>query len=493
MNNITFALCEALRLLGTSGNTDKTSRVLLPGSSTSSCGGYVRSVGTLLCSQEFRHALRNAISSIPEGQASGCIRQLAEDVSESLKWLKIEYSQIDAERSDELDSRGQGFLYINQQCEVLGRGLSEIYSFLLYSLAVTGSNSTLIGSCVKDLVDVIRPGLSKLVGLPSQSMTEFLLSLTGSHSQEKVGANHEISTHWALVFFFSIYMSCRSLFRQTIGLMPPDLARKMSASMGDLLTAYAGKDLVERTDWTGEGYFSWILVPSASLLDVIQSMSNIFLQSDVSDWSCLIHQLHGMALQRLVDLNRMIKSAEYMLQSAVCMLQSEVFDDGGHHNKKCRKWERRVSKLKKEAAGLTKFILTSLDLLADGPSFSTFSGLGFTLNSPYESDEWEFSISSLNRRSFHTATWWIICSNIDVWCIHAEREKLKMFLSLLIHSSLPATAASPSDVLNNKVSSQLLAVTVQQISYKLLRDSALYEHRVRGCLLISLHFSLLSN
>ncbi|KAK4793395.1 hypothetical protein SAY86_023830 [Trapa natans] len=475
VSNITFALCKALRLLGTPGNTDKTSHVLLPGNSSHEI--YVRSVGMLLCSQEFRHALHNSIKSVPEGQSSGCIRQLVEDVSESFKWLKMEYSEFDGAGSDEFERRCQVFMYMNLQFEILGRGLSEIYNIMLYSLNVTGSNSTLIGSSVKDVMAVIRPGLSKLVDLPSQSMNEFFLCLTGSYSQEKVSTNHETSIHWALVFFFSLYMSCRSLFRQTIGLMPPDLAQKMSASMGDLLTAYPGKDLVEKADWKDEGYFSWILVPSASLLDVIQSISSIYHQNDVSDSSCLIYQLHGMALQRLVDLNRMIKSAQYTLQSAVYMLQPEGLDDRGHHDKKCRKWERYISKLKKEALGLTKFILRCLRLLADDPSFSTNSDLGFTFGSPYESDEWEFSISSLNRRTFYTAIWWIIGRNIDVWCSHAEKKDLKRFLWLLLHSSLPSTAAGPSNIPNSKIFSQPQSVTSQKISYKLLRDSTLYDHR----------------
>ncbi|KAK4789245.1 hypothetical protein SAY86_020564 [Trapa natans] len=102
VNNIIFALCKSLRLLGTPRIADKTSCVLLPGNS--SCEIYVRS-------QEFRHALLNASTSVPEGQASGCIRQLVEDVSKSFKWLKMEYSKFDGEGSDGLEWRGQVFIY----------------------------------------------------------------------------------------------------------------------------------------------------------------------------------------------------------------------------------------------------------------------------------------------------------------------------------------------------------------------------------------------
>ncbi|KAK4741257.1 hypothetical protein SAY87_024845 [Trapa incisa] len=89
---------------------------------------------------------------------------------------------------------------------------------------------------------------------------------------------------------------------------------------------------------------------------------------------------------RPIDLNRMINSAQYMLQSVIYMLQPDMLDDGGHHNKKCRKWERCISKLKKEASRLTQFILIYLNLLA-GPSFSTYSDLGFTFGYSYESDD----------------------------------------------------------------------------------------------------------
>ncbi|PKI78723.1 hypothetical protein CRG98_000948 [Punica granatum] len=185
-----------------------------------------------------------------------------------------------------------------------------------------------------------------------------------------------------------------------------------------------------------------------------------------------------MALQRLVDLNRMIKSAEFVLQTTDLKFQSQVLDgaDQSVHHKKCRKWEKRISKLKKEAAGLTEFIMRYLTVLADGPSFSTYSDTGFNSLSPHKSDKWDTGFSTVNRRSFPTAVWWIICQNIDVWCSHATKKKLKMFLSFLVQSSLSSTAESPAYV-NHKNARQPPVVTVQQISFELLHDSTLYEHR----------------
>ncbi|KAA8546071.1 hypothetical protein F0562_020478 [Nyssa sinensis] len=119
----------------------------------------------------------------------------------------------------------------------------------------------------------------------------------------------------------------------------------MSGVMGDSLTAYSGRDWLEKTDWTDEGYFSWVVQPSASLLAIIQAVSDTYLQGIVADCSPLIYVLNAMALQRLVDLNRLIKAFEYLLHKNDCLVQKKLMDDAGLslYRKKSSKWKRRVS------------------------------------------------------------------------------------------------------------------------------------------------------
>ncbi|PQQ02293.1 uncharacterized protein Pyn_25254 [Prunus yedoensis var. nudiflora] len=138
-----------------------------------------------------------------------------------------------------------------------------------------------------------------------------------------------LSTHWVFVFFFRLYMSCRSLSRSAMSLMPPDLSRKMSAAMGDSFTSYSGSDWIDMTDWINGEYFSWIVQPSASLPVVIQSISNIYCKDSAADSSPLTYVMHAMAVRRLVDLNRHIKSFEYLMQNNENLVQVRLLDDAG--------------------------------------------------------------------------------------------------------------------------------------------------------------------
>jgi hypothetical protein len=80
-----------------------------------------------------------------------------------------------------------------------------------------------------------------------------------------------------------------------------------------------------------------------------------------------------------------------------------------------------------------------------------------------------------------TATWWILCQNIDIWCCHAAKKKLKLFLSLLIRTFLPSSTSSFVKVGKPHINepSQLRKVTMHQISSELLSNSILYEQKVR--------------
>ncbi|KAG2705884.1 hypothetical protein I3760_05G076500 [Carya illinoinensis] len=484
VNNCVFALCKALRLVisqADDGEINCTRFVAdLP------TEAYARSVGMLLCSQEFKCAIRNAIKSIPEGQASACIKQLAADVSETLGWMKVNCSVAKGKEVGKLKVDSVP----NPPAELLGRGLSELYALVLDSVTVTTGNSNLLGVSIKDLMMLLQPCMNSLVAIQPDTINMFLSSVTGIiFDNRAVGSKCDLPkfgfpTCWIFIFFFQLYMSCRSLYRQAISLVPPDLSRKMSVVMGDSFTAYSGKEWMERTDLDDKGYFSWIFQPSATLDAVIQSVSNIYLQNSTEDCSPLIYVLHAMALQRLVDLNRQIKSLEYLQQSNDKLLENKLVDAAGLSlfRKRSRKWERHISVLRQEAAGLTDFIMGHLPLVAkDQQSIS--SDVATCLDTPtqavHETEEWDFGISSVNKKSLPTALWWIVCQNIDIWCTHAAKKKLKMFLSILICTSIPSLTSNFPKVGKQCIneSSQPKKVTMHQISSALLRDSILYEHK----------------
>jgi len=132
---------------------------------------------------------------------------------------------------------------------------------VLDSLNITVGNSSIIGRTIKDLMAVIRPYISILVGLEPESVNEFISSVTGRTSDVRLAGNTAdmlkfgASTHWVLVFFSRMYMSCRSLYRQAVALMPPDVSRKMSSVMRDPFTAYSAWDWMGKTGWTGGAIF----------------------------------------------------------------------------------------------------------------------------------------------------------------------------------------------------------------------------------------------
>ncbi|KAI6677617.1 hypothetical protein NL676_038413 [Syzygium grande] len=192
-------------------------------------------------------AVHKAISSIAEGQASGCSQQLADAISESLIWMKLCYSKNVGEGSGCVNLRRCAIISFNLHCELLGKGFSEIYSCLLDSITVTASTSAAVGSCINNLMAVICLSLITLVEPQLGSLSEFLLSLS-----------------------------------------------------------------------------------KTSVLTVIQSVSDIYLQNGVADCCCLVYILHAMALQRLADLNRQIKSASYVLQSKKEMLLNISLDVADH-------------------------------------------------------------------------------------------------------------------------------------------------------------------
>ncbi|KAJ0076531.1 hypothetical protein Patl1_36109 [Pistacia atlantica] len=379
VNNVVFALCKAVRLLVSRDNNGETSYSrFLSGMNSLPCQAYAKSVEVLSCSQEFKFSIHNAIRSMPEGQGSGCIRQLTADISESMNWMKESCAVADGKEFNNLKAR---------DCAILG-------------------NSNLVGLSIKDL------------------MTEELsrMEWSGNNNDSlKCG----LSAKWIFVFFFRLYVSCRSLYKQAISLMPPDSSKKMSATMGDSLMAYSGRDWMEKTDWTDE------------------------------ECCPLIYVLLTMALQRLVDLNRQIKSLEYLLQNNENAVQFNLLgkSDLSQYRKKCKKWRKRISVLNKEAAVLTEFMMGNVSLVENmHPVISSSDDVSFEdkcVQELHASDKWNMSVCAMDEKSLPTAVWWIVSQNIDI-CFgkHSINE-----------------------------AGHLKAVTVHQISAELLRDSFLYEHK----------------
>ncbi|XP_022748029.1 uncharacterized protein LOC111297639 [Durio zibethinus] len=493
VNNSIFTLCKAVRLLMSHHHEGEMSctryfsyTTSLPDRATAA------SLGILLCSQEFKLAIHHAIKSIPEGQAIELIQQLTADVLESMEWMKIGCSITDGKDIGRLDVRDHDMLSFHIKAELLGRVLSEIYVILLDALTVTTGNCRLLGPSMKELVSMISPCISSLAGQHPDGVNKFLISVMGRTSENMVAENekekHGISTQWIFVFLFRLYMSGRSLYRQIISLTPPSASQKLSSEMRDAFTAYTGRDWMEKSDWTDEGYFSWITNPSPSLVDLIHHISNAYLEDKIEDCCPLIYVLHIMALQRLVDLNRHRSSLEYLLQQNEKVMEVKKLDnaDLSPYSKKDRKLKRCVIVLEQEAVELTDFMLGYLSLVANNHSSVFFSDdTSCEKMAPFEvheSYEWDFGICSLNMKSLSIAIWWIICQNIDIWCIYAAAKKLKkkckMFLTLLIQTSPPCLSNGFLQVEKHKNDNcQLKKITLCQISQGLLKDSTLYEHK----------------
>lgn len=461
--DLIFALCSAAKLL----NVSMSESGINPYE-------YVDAVGILACSKDFRLAVCAAISAIPEGQASGCIQQLAEDISGSLEWIKFSCLDINRQWADRLRLDGDSFQGFSLLFRLLG-SLSEIYSCVLDSCIVTAGNSKLIGSSMENLVTAIGTSLLNLVGSKSGGVKKFLYSILGEKTARKLRKgsyiNFQSCTCWASVFFLRLYMSARSLYRQIISLMPPNSAVKLSVTMGDSFTALTGKDWIERADWIDEGYFSWIVKPSSSLPTVIQSISDGCVQNSALDCYSLVFVFHMMAIQRLVDLKRMIKSVEYVAQCDHLMLLTNSASDEKH-----TKLEKDISILRQEAQGLTNVMMGYLKFISDDPSFSASLKFDEQGPLPCENTEWNLGVSSVTKESFPAAFWWIICRNIDVWCIHAAKKDLMVFLSLLLRTFLLAVMEGGHVCTYPR---QLRNASVGEISSAVLGDVTFYEHKVR--------------
>ncbi|XP_039040950.1 uncharacterized protein LOC120179414 isoform X2 [Hibiscus syriacus] len=491
VNNSIFTLCKAVRLLISHHNEREMSCTRFFSYSASFCNEAIAaSVGILLSSQEFKLSINHAIKFIPEGQAGELIQQLTADVSESMEWMKIGSSVTDGKEIGRSHVSDHDMLSFHIQANLLGRVLSEIYIVLLDSLPVTAGNCNLLGPSIKELVHTIYPCTSSLGEQNLDGVDTFLFSVIGSISKNMVAENekerHGISIQWILVFLFRLYISCRSLYRQVISLTPPGTSRKLSSAMGDAFTAYTGRDWIEKSDCTDDGYFSWIINPSPSLLDLIRHISDTYVKDNIEDFCPLIYILHIMALQRLVDLSRHRSSLEYLLQQNEKLMQVKMFDDAdlSLYSKKDGKLKKRILVLEQEAVELADFVLGYLSLVSDN-HLSMFSSDDTSCETKaHESDKWDFGICSVNKKSLPIAIWWIICQNIDILCLYSSsskklKKKLKTFLTLLIQTSLPCLSKSFQQGEKHKIDKdgQPKKITLDQISQGLLQDSTLYDHK----------------
>ncbi|KAL7118637.1 hypothetical protein ACP275_02G015800 [Erythranthe tilingii] len=404
---------------------------------------YSNALSMLLCSSKFRLSLGNAIKAIPEGQASGCIKQLSSDIMESLDWIKCGH-QLKTEQSNKCDS-----LQFRLRAELMGKVLSEVYIIILDSITVTSGNSYLLGVSLTNLLEIIRPGLSNLV-----SSQEICVLVDGVTLSKTTGCDN-VSICWILVVFFRLILSYRSLFRQTIRLVAPRESEKMSLVMSDSLTIRPASDWLEMAGSFGEDLFSSIIQPPATVLDVIHSVLDICTQDSVVLCPPLVWVLNAVALQRLVELNLLIRSSEYKLQW-------KDADDSS-----CRKREKRVTRMRNEAVGLTKFMMESLSSIYKDQIFAPSFGGGIDKS---------FSVGSLEEKSLAYALWWTNCQHVDIWCSHAAKKDLKKFLTLVIQAFISYINEDNCHSTTHKPM-HLEKVTAYQIALEFLNNTISYEQR----------------
>ncbi|KAJ3702578.1 hypothetical protein LUZ61_006283 [Rhynchospora tenuis] len=395
--NPLFALLQSVRLHAESHNSLGPMSSFHVGPLHLSSRDLVSSLTTMLCSTSLRLSISNSVRSMPERQAGSFIEELKVDLVGILKWM------------------ADSILDFDLKAEILGRVLSELYTLLLDSFTVNSSNSTLVGNSVEKLIGEIRPSFSPLVeNKPekenrnqdgNKNETVFICCLLGGNS-----IPWRAAISWAMVFFFRLYASCRSLYRQSICLMPSDQAKKLSELIGSSIVTNFGTEWRDYSTSISLGYFSWISNPSISLLDLIQSLSDaLFSEIHIGRFS-LTYSLVIMAFQRLHDLNREIQVSK--------VLQKEE-DYSGRDKKRRKQIKEKVCDLEVEVAGLTDFLIRNM---------ITFEN---ELNS--NGNMLILRSCSSEESSFMVEFWGILCSNIDIWGLYASKRGLNRFFSCLLY------------------------------------------------------------
>ena len=428
---------------------------------------WVKSVGTLICSQELQAAVSNAIKSIPEGQTSGFVQQLELDVRDSLQWMRSTPLRDNVKNLTETDNSNVSMTYLDMQAELFGRLLSEIYTTVLDTLTVTSTNSISIGNSIKDLMGTVGLSFSSLVQSQSGSVDEFIFSVTGRrlHDREKSETDNGIwmrplSISWVFVFFFRMYISCRSLYRQLISLMPPVSSVKAAKSMGSFFTVARESDWKDRSESMDEGYFFWIVKASISLLDLIKFHLEDFLSA--TGCPALLYVIYIMALQRLCDLNRLVKGFEFLQ---------------GRDNKSSEQWKRLIMVLKQEATELTNFMIRHGKLLDCEGLYVFVQNDELGEAKPLYDATWD--LGSLNGSSLRISIWRLLCRNVDVWCDHAAQKYLKKFLSCLFYYSIQGVKCSGEVSMQSTKEPFIRKFTMHHVSMEFLSNIVSYEQAVR--------------
>ncbi|CAL9101946.1 uncharacterized protein LOC103974129 isoform X1 [Musa acuminata AAA Group] len=473
VNSPIFALCRAVRLFAVASDAESTGKSVFVASSPLSAEICLKSMTALLMSDSFRLAISNSIKSIPERQANGCILQLNTDITNSLEWIK-HGSVRNGIFLGETSTLNSCMLHLGMQAELLGKVLSEIYTIVLDSLMITSTNSVLVGNSVDNLMKSIRPSFSCLVQNPLDGVSSSIHYISGRKLSNHELPEHQnesqsipISISWFFVFLFRMYTSCRSLYRQSISLMPPNSAKKASEAIGNIFYVCSGIEW--RNNWKSldDGYFSWIVRPSISLLDVIQSLSDVFFSNSSPVYAPLVYVFHAMAIQRLNDLDRMLKAYEFLQEDSQL---SQVPLENLDMQKLSKQLNRLIATSRKEAVKVTKFLSGYLPLLASegkcicSQSFKT----GEVKSLP--PDE-----GTLDENSLPSQIWRFLCQNINIWCSHASNKYLKMFLSHLLLYSLPCGGPVREPCIGETLCNK---VDMHQIALELISDSALYEQAV---------------
>ncbi|XP_020578100.1 uncharacterized protein LOC110023159 isoform X2 [Phalaenopsis equestris] len=461
-----FALCKAVKIL-IKTNDSVTDEYKVFSSSFFSSPLCLKAAKALLGSQDFRTTISNAVKSVPEGQAGNFIQQLNLDIADALEWIRQNSVSVDRKSFIE---------HIDIQAELLGRILSEIYSIVLESLRITATNSVSIGTSLKNLIKTLRPSLSSFLQTQTDNVNDFISFITGIKFSNpefiECGNSSQVklqSICWLFLFFFRLYASSRSLYKQSISLMPPDLSHKASESLGDLFTTSCSMDWVEKPEKMDGGYFSWIATSSVSLMEAIQILSKNFLSSNFAACDPLVYILQICTLQRLNDLSRLIKAFDFFHQKAQMKLQ----DENTPSQKSMKVWKKLIAGSTREAMELTNFLMGHLSILDSKRPFDEFCGRGKT-SLVYEG-EWDRGICSLDKKSLHVAVWLLLCQNVDVWFVYATRKHLKKFVSYLFLFSLPCLSNYVDDMDGSMRRSLCNTVTLQRISLELLQDSFSYE------------------
>ncbi|KAK9690826.1 hypothetical protein RND81_09G156400 [Saponaria officinalis] len=474
VNLALFGLCKGLRhsVVNQVDDEMKLSEVL-PSKFSLHGDKFAKSGLLLLSAQRFSLEICNAIKSIPEGQANEYVQNLSADISDSLEWIKFTCPTTDEDELEDSNFHHKSSV----KAEILGMVLSEIYSLVLDSIPVTTGNSYRTGVSLENLIGVLRPSMTLLIDPEQDRLDTFILSVLGITSEGKIvkcqNDFHDKASS-LILFYFRLYVSCRSLYRQTLSLMPPKSTKKMSGMMADLCTAYSGDELLEMTEFVDEGYFSWVIRHSSPLLSMMLMLKGSILLESSACRSSLIYVMHIMTLQRLGNLKRQIQSVEYIVKRNENVISSKLVDDADLSalRKKKRKQDKFLTGLKQEADCLTGFIMEFLYVDDQQLQISESSDPRFM-----ESGSWDLGVCTVDEKTLHIAVWWIMCQNFDTWCNYATKKNLKSFLSRLIYNSLPRESNKKFEENSRDDSGVELNVTKYKVSRDLLCDTNFYDQR----------------